>query len=101
MEIFSIRVQIEFKNILHYNNVLTNRESVVDKEMLENENVLKILNWASFESRIHLLDQLVKPELAFLWIRPKERISTKIDVNIAGKISKNIFSRPRSTKDKY
>jgi len=54
--------------------------------MLENENILKILQWATFESRINLLDQLVKPELAFLWIRQRERISTRIEAKLARKI---------------
>ena len=54
--------------------------------MLENENILKILQWATFESRITLLEQLVKPELAFLWIRQRERISTRIEAKLARKI---------------
>lgn len=62
------------------------RESIIDKEMLEYENILKILQWASFENRIHLVDQLVKPDLAFLWIRQQERISTKIETDTARKI---------------
>lgn len=69
--------------------------------MLENENIYKILHWASFESRIHLLNQLVNPELAFLWIRQQERISTKIEINVARKNSyfKKVFFVGMRRKD--
>lgn len=69
------------------------RVELRDDEMLEEQNVWKVLSWATEESRIHKLDDLVRPEMAFLWSRPQQLVNaaSKIDPLKARKPSAVVF----------
>ena len=51
--------------------------------MLDQTTLLKFLQWAATEGRIHKLDQMVEPSMKFLWCRQQNPITTKIDPNTA------------------
>lgn len=57
--------------------------SSIDKEMLQDASLLKVLHWASSEGRIHLLRQLTDPHMGFLWSSQRNPIISKIDPSTA------------------
>jgi len=69
-------------------NYLPYRKSTLDEEMLKKESLIKVLEWATLEGRIHLLEHLVEPDMRFLWSRPQEQLVTRIQSNQA---SRSIF----------
>lgn len=42
----------------------------MDEAMLDEANLTRILRWAVDQGRVHRVQQLVEPDLHFLWTRP-------------------------------
>jgi len=46
--------------------------------MLKKESLVKILQWATAEGRVYLLENLVQPDMKFLWTQPQNDLSIRI-----------------------
>lgn len=55
-----------------------------DLEMLREDNLLKVLHWASQEGRIHLMDQFIETSMGFLWTSQQSKICTSLPRHTAG-----------------
>jgi len=53
-------------------------KSVLDEEMLKRETLIKVLQWATAEGRVYLLEDLVQPEMRFLWSQPQDDLPIRI-----------------------
>ena len=66
-------------------------ESYRDDEMLDKEKLQNILQWATSEGRVHLLDQLVNQDMKFLWSRPQSKLSTRLKSDQARRLRTNVL----------
>ena len=71
------------------------RSALRDEEMLEDRNVSQVLHWAAEEGRIQRLEQLVRPEMAFLWSQPQDLtgVVNKIDPIMARKLIEAVINK--------
>ena len=46
--------------------------------MLKRETLIKVLQWATAEGRVYLLEDLVQPEMRFLWSQPQDDLPIRI-----------------------
>lgn len=53
-------------------------KSILDEDMLKKESLVKILQWATAEGRVYLLENLVQPDMKFLWTQPQNDLSIRI-----------------------
>ena len=60
------------------------RDADVDETMLEDGQLAKVLSWAIHEGRVHRLNQLVDPDLHFLWSQPQQVVLTTVGLEKAG-----------------
>lgn len=52
--------------------------------MLREDNLFKVLYWASKEGRIYLVNQLINTDMGFLWSSQHGKISTNLRRDTAG-----------------